>query len=231
MLRRHLGRSLRTSVCIGLPEHCAAAIAIIQKGMSNLGRVIYLTGAPAAGKTTLCTGLKRRAANLLVLSYSALLRDHVRQRDGAEIGAAEIREQSSGVIMREDVMTVDAKLIDDVNAKRGTYDILIDSHPVTREPYGFRVTPFRVEQLKALSPDAIVCLYASPEVLHDRISRAPDGRPLPSIFELELHVQVQAAVATQYSIQVGRSCYLVDSEVDSSILVDVVWSILKLTPR
>lgn len=115
--------------------------------MRGMGRVIYLTGAPATGKSTLCANLQQRAARLLLLSYSVMLRDHVRQRDGADIGAAEIREQSSRVITREDVMAVDAKLIDEVNAKRGTHDILIDSHPVTKESFGFRVTPFTAEQV------------------------------------------------------------------------------------
>ena len=195
-----------------------------------MGRVIYLTGAPATGKSTLCANLQQRAASLLLLSYSAMLRDHVRQRDGADIGAAEIREQSSRVITREDVMAVDAKLIDEVKAKRSTHDILIDSHPVTKESFGFRVTPFTAEQVKALAPDAIVCLYADPEALHGRIRQAPDGRPIPSIFELELHVQVQAAVATQYSVETGRSCYLIDSGVDPADLADTVWPIMKFAP-
>lgn len=73
-----------------------------------MGRVIYLTGAPAAGKSTLCANLEQRAARLLVLSYSALLRDHVQDRKGTDLGAAEIRELSSRVITREDVMAVDA---------------------------------------------------------------------------------------------------------------------------
>jgi len=196
-----------------------------------MGRVIYLTGAPASGKSTLCAGLQKRAANLLVLSYSALLREHVRRRDGKAIGAAEIREKSSHVITRDDVVAVDAKLIEEVNVRRGTHDILVDSHPVTKESYGFRVTPFKVEQLKVLSPDAIVCLYASPDVLRERISKAPDGRPLPSLFEIELHIQMQATVATQYSVEVGRSCYLIDSGVSPGALVDAVWPILRMAPR
>ncbi len=196
-----------------------------------MGRVIYLTGAPAVGKSTLCAGLQKRAANLLVLSYSALLREHVRQRDGETIGAAEIREKSASVITRDDVMAVDAKLIDEVHAKRGMHDILIDSHPVTKESYGFRVTPFKVEQLLVLSLDTIICLYASPDVLRERISTAPDGRPLPSIFEIGLHVQMQAAVTAQYSVEVGRSCYLIDSGVNQDALVNAVWPILRLAPR
>ncbi|MDD5247565.1 MAG: ATP-binding protein [Rhodocyclaceae bacterium] len=196
-----------------------------------MGRVIYLTGAPAAGKSTLCAGLQKRAPSLLLFSYSALLREHLRQRDGAAIGAAEIREKSSCIVSREDVMAVDARLINEVNAKRGTHDILIDSHPVTKESYGFRVTPFKREQLHALSPDAIVCLYASPDVLRERINMAPDGRPLPSIFEIGLHVHMQAAVAAQYSVEVGRTCYLFDSGVNSDALVDAVWPILRMTPR
>lgn len=198
--------------------------------MCSMGRVIYLTGAPATGKSTLCANLQQRAAKLLVLSYSRMLRDHVRQRDGADIGAVEIRKQSSRVIAREDVMTVDAKLIDEVNAKRDSHDILIDSHPVTKESYGFRVTPLAAGQVNALAPDAIVCLYAAPEVLHERLRQAPNGRPVPSMFELTLHVQVQATLATQYSIETGRSCYLIDSGVDQAALVDVAWPITKLEP-
>ncbi|MBX3648875.1 MAG: AAA family ATPase [Rhodocyclaceae bacterium] len=196
-----------------------------------MGRVIYLTGAPAAGKSTLCANIQQRTARLLVFSYSALLRDHIRRRHGADIDTVELREKSSSVATREDVMVVDARLIDEVNAKRNTHDILIDSHPVTNESYGFRVTPFRADQVSAFSPDAIVCLYASPVVLHQRISMNPDGRPLPSIFELEMHIHVQAALATQYSINVGRSCYLVDSSVSPQELVDTAWPILRFDPR
>jgi adenylate kinase len=167
----------------------------------------------------------------MVFSYSALLRDHIRQRDGADIGAAELREKSSRVVTRDDVMAVDAKLIDEINATRSAHDILIDSHPVTKESYGFRVTPFSADQIRAFSPDAIICLYASPDILHQRIAMNPDGRPLPSIFELEMHAHVQAALATQYSISVGRSCYLIDSGVSPQELVDVVWPILRFSPR
>ncbi len=195
-----------------------------------MGRVVYLTGAPAAGKTTLCAGLQRRAVSLLIFSYSALLRDHAHQRYGATISAAEIREKSSGVTTRDDVRAVDAKLIAEVNAKRGTHDILIDSHPVTKESFGFRATPFTVVQLKALSPDAIICLYASPDVLHERIRNAPDGRPLPTIYEIGLHVQLQAALATQYSVEVGCSCYFIDSGVNPDALLDAAWPILRLAP-
>lgn len=195
-----------------------------------MGRVIYLTGAPAAGKSTLCASLEQRAARLLVVSYSALLRDHLHESRGIGLGAAEVRRQSSRVITREDVMAVDAKLVEEVSVKRRTHDIVIDSHPVTKESYGFRVTPFTVEQVRALSPDAIVCLYADPKVLQRRIKKTPDGRPVLSMFELALHVQVQATVATQYSVETGRSCYLVDSAIEPGDLVDAVWPIMKLAP-
>lgn len=196
-----------------------------------MGRVIYLTGAPATGKSSLCANIQQRAAKLLVYSYSALLQDHIRQRDGADIGAVELREKSSRVVTREDVMAVDARLIDEVNAKCSTHDILIDSHPVTKESYGFRVTPFRADQVSAFSPDAIVCLYASPETLHQRISMNPDGRTLPSMFEIEMHTHIQAALATQYSVIVGRSCYLIDSSVPPQELVETIWPIFGFVPR
>ena len=64
------------------------------------------------------------------------------------------------MITRNDIEAVDEILIDEVDTKRKYQDILIDSHPVTKESYGFRVMPFRAEQIDALSPDIIVSLYA-----------------------------------------------------------------------
>jgi len=193
-----------------------------------MGRVIYLTGAPATGKSSLCRALKQVTPDLVVVSYSSMLQDHLRERLGVSMSAIEMRQQSGAVVTRTDVADVDVKLLRLVDEERQTHDIIIDSHPVTKESYGFRVAPFTADQIKALNPDAIVCLYASPDLLHDRIGNAPDGRSLPSEFELGMHVQTQTTVATQYSVLTGRSCYLIDSGATLDALVERVLPILKL---
>ena len=195
-----------------------------------MGRVIYLTGAPATGKSTLCSALKDRNPNLVVLSYSSMLRAHIESRTGVSLDAEGIRRQSSSVVTREDVEEVDELLVREVAATRSTQDVIVDSHPVTKESFGFRVTPFTSRKLLDFNPDAIVCLYADPDVLRQRISANPEGRPVPSIFELAIHIQTQCAVAAQYSVISGRSCYLLESVDPVEVLAQRTAITLKLEP-
>lgn len=184
-----------------------------------MGVVIYLTGSPASGKSTLCGELEASVANLHAYSYSKLLRDHVNQGSDEHIDELEIRQHSARVITRDDVDAVDRWLIDEVQARRKERHLVIDSHPVTKEVYGFRVTPFTVEQLRLLNPDVIVCLYVSPEETKNRITKDAAGRPLPSDFEIGLHAELQATLAMQYALLLGKPCYLLDSSVTRDGLV------------
>lgn len=193
-----------------------------------MGRVIYLTGAPATGKSTLCSALKDRIPSLVVLSYSSMLRAHIQSKTGVTLDAEGIRRESASVVTREDVESVDELLIREVMDKRSAHDVIVDSHPVTKESFGFRVTPFTNEGLLAFAPDAIACLYAAPEVLHQRIAANPQGRPIPSLFELAMHVHTQCAVAAQYSIVAGKSCYLFDTAEPLEAVVERAVSTLRI---
>ena len=195
-----------------------------------MGRVIYLTGAPATGKSTLCSALKARNPNLVVLSYSSMLRAHIQSRTGVSLDAKGIRRRSSSVVTREDVKEVDELLVREVAVTRSTHDVIVDSHPVTKESFGFRVTPFNSQKLLDFNPDAIACLYADPEVLRQRICANPEGRPIPSVFELAIHVQTQCAVAAQYSMISGKSCYLLDTDDPVEVLAQRTAITLKLEP-
>lgn len=184
-----------------------------------MGKVIYLTGSPASGKSTLCGRLAASVSSLGVYSYSKLLRDYVGAKSDVCIDEDEVRRHSANVISRDDVGAVDRWLIEEVNRKRQGQHLIIDSHPVTKEAYGFRITPFTVEQLRQFDPDVIVCLYTSPEEAKNRIERDPAGRPLPSGFEIGLHAELQAALAMQYALLLGRPCYLLDSSAELDELV------------
>lgn len=176
-----------------------------------MNNVIYLTGAPATGKSSLCASLSQTVPDLLILSYSTLLRDYLNARCGNQLNENDIREQSASVVTAADVAAVDQLLIKEVHDKRGSHKIIIDSHPVTIEQYGFRVTQFALQELKLLNPDVLICLYAAPDVIRQRIEDAPAGRPLPAEFELSMHIQLQAAVCSQYALMLDRTCYLIDT--------------------
>lgn len=194
-----------------------------------MGQVIYLTGSPASGKSTLCGHLENAVQNLRIYSYSKLLRDHVNRRSGAAVDEVEIRQHSANLITRADVEAVDQWLIGQVRLKRVGQHIIIDSHPVTKEDYGFRVTAFTPEQLRQLDPDVIICLYVSPEVTRSRIAADAAGRPLPTDFELGLHADLQASLAAQYAFVLGKPCYLLDSSIALDELTKNIGRIAKIT--
>jgi len=184
--------------------------------------VIYLTGAPATGKSTLCRNLRRAVPTTAVFAYSEELRAHVARRAGLTyLTEDEIRRQSAQLVTREDVDVVDCKLVDFVAQHRTAQPIVIDSHAVTKEGYGFRVTPFKQAELRAVSPDVILCLYLASDKVTARIEADPMGRPLLSSFELDLHTHLQASMAVQYGLMLDKPVYLLDSSVGAAALVDV----------
>lgn len=194
-----------------------------------MGQVIYLTGSPASGKSTLCGHLEEVIPDLRVYSYSKLLRDHVNRREVAVVDEVKIRQSSASLITRADVEAVDHWLIEQVRLTRTDQHIIIDSHPVTKEDYGFRVTAFTPEQLWKLDPDVIVCLYVSPEVTRNRIVVDAAGRPLPTDFELGLHSDLQASLAAQYAFVLGKPCYLLDSSTSLEELAKNIGRIAKVS--
>lgn len=184
-----------------------------------MGTVIYVTGAPATGKSTLCRALAFNS-DFQLFCYSQRLRDHVNRETSGALDEADIRRESGKVITPRHVDEVDDLLQEEAELCRESgKHLLIDSHPVTREAYGFRVTPFKLERLLKLRPDTFICLYADPVVLTTRIEADAQGRPLPSKFELSVHVELQASVVSTYSVLTGRPCHLLNSDVDPALLM------------
>lgn len=94
---------------------------------------------------------------------------------------------------------------------RASCHIVIDSHAVTKERYGFRVTPFSIELLQEVRPTLICMLYTEPSVVMDRIRSNNQGRPTVTAFEAAFHCELQASVALIYGINLGLPVYLLDS--------------------
>ena len=122
----------------------------------------------------------------------------------------DIRRQSGAVVTAADVSALDTELVDLVRATREP--LLIDSHAVTKERFGFRVTAFSLPMLQALNPDFIFCLYTSAQTTVARISADPMGRPTVTEAEATFHTTLQAQLAIQYGVLLGRPVYLLDSE-------------------
>lgn len=182
-------------------------------------KVIYLTGAPAAGKSTTLKKLQAAQPSIFRFEYGAELTKFIQQRGAKVADHEELRALSAQVVRPQDIEALDNALLDQVNRMRGKRPVIIDSHPVTKETYGYRVTAFSQEQVQRLRPDEIWVFYTAPSVMLDRISREPRGRPTVTEEEARLHTYTQASVAASYGIVTGAPVYLFDTNQDQELII------------
>jgi adenylate kinase len=181
--------------------------------------VIYLTGAPAAGKSSTARALKERVQALEVWEFGDRLKQHLARRFSS-VSQEDLRRESEHLITPEDVAAVDRWLIEWAHDARKTSHVVIDSHPVTKERYGFRVTPYSLADFARLAPTKIWALYCSPEVTLQRIGRNPAGRPSVTPEEARMHTLLQASVAVTYGMSLGIPVHFFDSDGDPARLAD-----------
>lgn len=172
--------------------------------------------------------LHRLLPEVLVFTYSKELLARIMSNTDITATQDDLRRESSNIISRVDVERVDNQLLELANSCRGCQNLVVDSHPVTIEKYGFRVTPFSRDQLRRLAPDVIVCLYAEPDVIADRILKNAAGRPLPTHSELKLHTQLQCQMASIYAIETGAALFFLDAAYSPEELLDNFLSVVEI---
>jgi adenylate kinase len=188
--------------------------------MADEYEVIYLTGAPAAGKSSVAERLKEVIAPIEVFNYGQELTAYLAKKMGDPFTQDELRRQSSIVITPDDVEALDSILLERVAESRSRTNVVIDTHAVTKESYGFRVTPFSLQSVGKLRPTKIIVLYTSPEVAISRISADSGGRPMITAFESGFHSALQASVALSYGTSLGIPVYFLDSHKNILELLD-----------
>jgi adenylate kinase len=180
-------------------------------GGHALFQVVYLTGAPAAVKSTTAKLLAARVSAVEVFEYGERLRAYVAERSGANLVPADLRRESARRITPAGVKAVDKILLDFVVDVRKRSHVIIDSHPVTKEDFGFRITPFALDQFAKLRPTQVWMLYASPETTMERIALDAQGRPTITAAEAAMHTHLQASVATTYGARLGAAIHFFDT--------------------
>jgi len=184
-----------------------------------MAKVVYVTGAPAAGKSSTLAYLRKADPSIQTFEYGARLTEMVQARTAGIKSQDDIRSRSATLIGPEDIVEMDRRLLAFVEEHRGRQTVLIDSHPVTKESYGFRITAFSMEQIRQFSPDEVWVFFASPQETRRRIEEAPGGRPLVSEEEARMHTTIQASVAATYGIMSPAPVYLFDTEQDRDALL------------
>lgn len=192
-----------------------------------MGKVILLTGAPGTGKSTLRRSLEPFITGLQHFDYGELLLRR-KEQQGSILSYSELREQSSSVITSTDVSDTDEWVIAEITRLRSMSDVIIDSHALTREEYGFRAIPYSARQLEAVKFNAVLTLRCDPAVLIARVAADPGGRRELSI-ELAREIQMlQESLCLQYAVACGCTAFVIDTTERTPMEVrDVALRILK----
>lgn len=182
--------------------------------------VVYLTGAPAAGKSSVSRALAQRIANLKIFEFGAELTKHINRSEQGSYVQSDLREKSGAISTLEHIAAVDRLLLEFVAANRLVGPVIIDSHPVTKEAFGFRITPYSLSDFASLNPTDIWMLYTPPETAVSRIAANAQGRPTITLEEASMHTHLQASVAATYGMSLGRSVELFNSSIPTDALAD-----------
>jgi adenylate kinase len=185
-----------------------------------MSKIVYVTGAPAAGKSSTLRLLTEQVPNLLHWEYRARLTELLQARTADIKTQDDVRARSSDVVTPADIALLDDRLLAFVEENRSQRPVLIDSHPVTREQYGYRVTAFSLAQIQRLAPDEIWVFVANPNETRRRIERDAGGRPEVSVEDARFHTALQASIAAAYGVLSNATVYLFDTAGPREQLLD-----------
>jgi adenylate kinase len=175
-------------------------------------KLIYLSGAPASGKSTLLRNLKLMSENTLVFEYGKEMSARLSSlsKNSVQIEQAALRGGTENYVHQSDIDALDEEMTRWVDDNRDTSNLIIDSHHVTAENYGFRIAPFTPTKLARLNINEFWLIILSGKSTKKRIRADPEGRLLLNKFNFNFHTLVQSNLITTYAFYCGSPVYIFD---------------------
>lgn len=187
---------------------------------------VFVTGAPAAGKSVLLRALEKRVSPMRTVEFGRLIAARLKAR-GENFSHEELRRESANVIAASDIAELDVQVIEEIAESLRSQHVVIASHAVTHESYGVRVTAFSQHSLARLPLKAVVVLQAPPEVLLDRLVSGDKGRMWKTADQARRLQDLQTTVGLTYGVICGCPVYVFDSNAAPEELADTVLASLR----
>lgn len=172
---------------------------------------VLITGAPGCGKTTLLSRMSEKYTPLETVDFGKLLLDLKKAQGHETLTYEQMRTDSSVIITSDDVQQLDEILIRDMPSMLLKNNVLIDSHAVTSETYGARITSYSADQLQRLGLSAVIMVWCEPRALFDRIQANPDGRAISTLGKVSYIQELQGSLAGTYGVLSGCRTFVVDN--------------------
>ena len=164
-------------------------------------KVVYLTGAPGVGKSTLANELAARSQSVKVFNYGSAMVEFMvsRRQPNESIRVEQLRKDTYALVTRADIGAVNGALAAWVSKHRSNSHLIIDTHQVALDRLGLTALAFSPHELGTFSVDEVWVISTSVDTAISRISGEPKGRNIPTPRVAQLHATLQESLALYYS--------------------------------
>ena len=190
--------------------------------------IALITGAPGVGKTTTARNLAVMYGDRVeTVSFGRLIYDRVTAR--TPMSYQEFRSAAASIVTAADLLAAsDALAAHAAMPRHSGRWLVVESHAVAREEFGWQANPDPPGTLARYSYDILVYLDAPADVILGRVRSDPGGRLSRGLRDITVLSAMQMAIAVSYAAGLGIPLNVIDADAPATAVTAAVASILGL---